>query len=72
VAAAAGILLVVQPVRYVLSSRRHSHLRDVLDGADRMGMPVDIPEGMRYIQISDTLAVEMANSLRCLLGVLGI
>jgi hypothetical protein len=45
---------------------------EVLDGSDRMGMPVDVPEGSRYVQLSETLVQEMANSLRCLLDVLGV
>lgn len=43
---------------------------EVLAGADRMGMPLNIPEGSRFLQISDTLAQEIVNSLKCLLDVL--
>ena len=34
-----------------------------LDGAPRMGADQDSPEGLRYIQLSDTLAKEIAKTL---------
>lgn len=37
---------------------------DALDSAKRMGADVDEPEGERYIQLSDTLARELAGRLR--------
>ncbi len=39
-------------------------LADELDKAERLGMSADMPEGMRYIQISDTLARDIATTLR--------
>jgi hypothetical protein len=36
----------------------------VLEFAPREGSMKDIPEGLRYIKISDTLANELANSIR--------
>ena len=41
-------------------------LQDIIDclrNAKRQGYPVDIPEGSRYIKISDTLASKMADYL---------
>jgi hypothetical protein len=35
----------------------------ILRNADRVGSDKDEPEGMRWIQISDTLAYQMANEL---------
>ena len=35
----------------------------VLKTAVRVGAPLDVPEGARYIQISDTLAQEMIEAL---------
>ena len=36
----------------------------LLENAPRMGAEIDSPEGERYIQISDTLAKELAEELR--------
>ena len=35
-----------------------------LDEADRLGGSLDVPEGMRYIIMSDTLAKELASTIR--------
>ena len=35
----------------------------ILKEADRIGQPEDKPEGVRYIQISDTLVSEMIEEL---------
>ena len=35
-----------------------------LDEADRLGGSCDVPEGMRYIIMSDTLAKELASTIR--------
>jgi hypothetical protein len=40
----------------------------VLESADRMGAVQDVPEGSRYIQISDTLARQMVEALRRAVG----
>lgn len=40
----------------------------VLRSTQRFGRRVDDPEGVRYIQISDTLANEMASGLEQLLN----
>ena len=37
---------------------------DILDRSVRLGADRDEPEGARYIQISDTLARQMADALR--------
>ena len=37
---------------------------DLLDTSERRGLERDEPEGARYIQISDTLARQMAADLR--------
>lgn len=37
---------------------------DLLDAAPRMGAEVDEPEGSRYIQLSDTLALSLADRIR--------
>ena len=37
---------------------------EVLETAPRMGAEADEPEGARYIQISDTLAMSLAGDLR--------
>lgn len=39
-------------------------IADSLEGAQRMGAEKDEPEGARYIRISDTLAVQIAQYLR--------
>ena len=39
-------------------------LADALDRAERTGTARDVPEGSRYITISDTLAIRMAEDLR--------
>ena len=39
-------------------------IADELDEADRLGEGRDVPEGMRYIIMSDTLAKELASTLR--------
>ena len=39
-------------------------LANELDKAKRMGTEKDIPEGGRYIKISDTLAQQIAKDLR--------
>lgn len=39
-------------------------LAQALDDARRMGGERDVPEGVRYIQISDTLARQIAARLR--------
>lgn len=44
--------------RYLLELARE------LDDADRMGADEDVPEGVRYIQLSDTLAGMIAVVLR--------
>lgn len=36
----------------------------VLESAPRMGLERDLPEGNRYIQLSDTLARKIAQVLR--------
>ena len=38
-------------------------LLELFKNAPRMGSGVDIPEGSRYIQVSDTLAKEIVESL---------
>jgi len=42
---------------------------ELLEESPRMGSDEDRPEGVRYIQISDTLAASLANELRHLLTV---
>jgi len=39
-------------------------IADELDEADRLGESRDAPEGMRYIIMSDTLAKELASTIR--------
>jgi hypothetical protein len=39
-------------------------IADGLENAARLGRPVDQPEGVRYIQISDTLSKQFVASLR--------
>lgn len=41
-----------------------NELANGLDMAGRLGSEKDNPEGVRYIQISDTLAKDMARDLR--------
>lgn len=40
-----------------------AQVREILEAAERNGAGVDRPEGSRWIQISDTLAVGMAAML---------
>ncbi|MGH0031728.1 MAG: hypothetical protein ACQGVC_18215 [Myxococcota bacterium] len=42
----------------------HEKLAAALDAADRQGADRDEPEGARFIQISDTLARQIAETLR--------
>lgn len=39
-------------------------LANLLDHAERLGNAEDVPEGTRYIQLSDTLARKIAQNLR--------
>lgn len=39
-------------------------LAKALDGAKRHGKEIDVPEGSRYIILSDTLARQMSKDLR--------
>lgn len=40
---------------------------DILDNARRLGDPIDMPEGSRYIQISHTLAKNLSDELKAIL-----
>lgn len=40
-----------------------SEIIDILERAERSGNQEDVPEGARYIKISDTLSGEMISSL---------
>lgn len=42
-------------------------IADTLDNSDRQGSAVDMPEGSRYITLSDTLARKLSNDIRDLL-----
>lgn len=37
---------------------------EILEKAERIGAATDIPEGTRYIQISETLTLQMIESLK--------
>ena len=39
-------------------------LANSLDGAERIGAAKDVPEGVRYVQFSDTLARIISSKLR--------
>jgi hypothetical protein len=41
----------------------------ILKDSERMGMPVDQPEGSQYIQLSDTLVRHMINTLEAYDGI---
>jgi len=43
-----------------------NELLQVLEGAIRQGTDNDIPEGSRYVQISDTLIKELCTKIRFL------
>ena len=45
-----------------------AELADILDKAERIGHSEDKPEGARYIQMSDKLAIRIADHLRSLAG----
>jgi len=40
-------------------------LADALDRAERKGVSEDIPEGVRTVEVSDTMARQIATVLRC-------
>jgi len=43
-------------------------IADMLDKAERIGADKDEPEGMRYIQLSDTLAKKISAKLRVVIN----
>lgn len=43
-------------------------LAELLRRIPRMGLAIDIPEGMRYIQLSDTLTLAIASSLEAIIA----
>lgn len=43
------------------------HVIDALDNSKRLGEPIDMPEGSRYIQISHTLAKNLSDELKAVL-----
>lgn len=45
---------------------RLSQIADALERAERMGQPEDMPEGSRYIGITDTLAKQLTEELRAI------
>lgn len=47
-------------------------LADALDRASRQGGSIDKPEGARYVQLSDTLAKQIADRLRLLALDMGV
>ena len=49
-----------------------TEIKDILERADRIGQPTDEPEGVRYIQISDTLTNEIINSLEDIISKSGL
>ncbi len=53
------------PIDYGLPSKEYlQELAQHLDEADRVGAREDVPEGARFICITDTLAREIAMRLR--------
>lgn len=47
-------------------------IADDLDRAERHGAPVDNPEGIRWVQISDTAVQQLSGLLRRLAGEKGV
>ena len=46
--------------------QRLLEIAETFERAERMGQPEDMPEGSRYIGITDTLAKELTTELRAI------